>query len=37
MDKAEAVARGESERQTISEGRAFLDELTGAASREGTE
>jgi hypothetical protein len=32
MDKAEAVARGESERHAVSEGRAFLDQLAGAAT-----
>jgi Flp pilus assembly protein TadD len=37
MDKAEAVARGESERQAVSEGRAFLDELAGPAPQEVTE
>ena len=37
MDKAEAVARGESERQAVSEGRAFLDELAGAATENVTE
>jgi hypothetical protein len=37
LDKADAVARGESERQAVSEGRRFLDELAGAAPQEVTE
>ena len=30
LDKAEAVARGESERQSVSEGRRFLEELAAS-------
>jgi Flp pilus assembly protein TadD len=37
MDKAEAVARGESERQAVQEGRQFLDELAGKATEKLTE
>jgi hypothetical protein len=37
MDKAEAVARGENERQAVDEGRHFLDQLAGANSEDMTE
>jgi tetratricopeptide (TPR) repeat protein len=37
LDKADAVARGESERQAVSEGRLFLDELAGAATENVTD
>lgn len=34
MDKAEAVARGEREREAVSEGRRFLDELAASPTEE---
>jgi hypothetical protein len=37
MDKAEAVARGESERLAVSEGRRFLEELAASPTEEVSE